>query len=802
MSDRRLAAVMVTDVVGFTTLMEADSDKAVQLLSRSHEILKSLVAKHGGELLDDATDRTQSAFPSAMDAIRCALEVQAYARDAGELDFRVGIDVGEIVGSGRHVYGEPLIVASLIERLADPDGVIITKAAYDAVKAHLELDALDLGEKVLKNIARPVKLYALTGKKRRSRASTLASELVARRVPHIAGAYLAASWLIVEVTEWLAERGFLGGEWPYTILVGLVALIPSVLLIAYLHGAHGRDRFRESERIGVPINVLAAVALAVLVHQNVSGVPGGAPIGRASVAVLPFINLDDAEGSDYFGRGFAEDLIDALGRVPGLYVSSHTSSFIFEGRDAAPRDIARMLRVATIIEGSVRREGEMIHVTVTLVGRDDDDPLWSETFDRELAEIFSIYAEIARAVERELVGSPSSTVFAEARAASVDAYEYYVEGLGYLRQPPTTENLSNARDFLTRALEEDDTFARAYAALCEVALAQYVLDRSPASIDAAESECLRAVRLDNRSREVRQALGTLNRYTGDYAASEREFQQLLSERTTPQALAGLASTLEAQGNYALAENYLLDAVGLEPGNWQTLLALGEFYYWRCRYEDSLRVLRQVLALSPGNARAHLVLGAAYAQSGNTEASLRETSKAIEISPSRGAYRDLGLIYHSVGRYDDAAAAFLRALELGEDDHATWGSLGETYDQIDGQAGAALMAYMRAVELAEDLLARNPRDWMTLANLAVYDLHVGAEERARTNIETAVANGPDNPDVLLADAVVKTRLGQSEQALDSLERATEFGCFPKWMIAGDPRFGPLNGNERFDRLVAE
>jgi tetratricopeptide (TPR) repeat protein len=122
--------------------------------------------------------------------------------------------------------------------------------------------------------------------------------------------------------------------------------------------------------------------------------------------------------------------------------------------------------------------------------------------------------------------------------------------------------------------------------------------------------------------------------------------------------------------------------------------------------------------------------------------------------------------------------------------------------MDGQAEAALAAYRRAAELAEDLLARNPKDWMTLANLAVYDLHVGADERARENIETAVANDPEDPDVLLANAVVKTQLGQDEQALDSLERAAALGCFPKWMIAGDPRFSALRGNDRFERLVTE
>ena len=536
MPGRRLASVMVTDMVGFTTLMGADQDEALQLLDRCHDILKSSVLNHDGEWLDDAGDRSLSAFPSAINAVSCALEIQSRMKDETKLNLRIGVDIGDIVFSDGHAYGDSVNVASFIERLSDPDGLVITEATYEAVRGHMNLNVMDLGEKMLKNVPHPVHLYALTGTKQRPRIINVLSGLTARRVPHITGAYLAASWAVVEVTEWFADHGIIGGVWVYAVIVGLLALIPSVLLITYTHGAHGRDRSTTAERIGVPINFLLAAALVAYVHQSVEIPSGGGPVEAASVAVLPFVNLSDDASSDYFSLGLSEELINALARVPGLYVASRTSSFLFDKHNEDPRAIARKLRVATILEGSVRKEGNRVRVTAQLIDGKNNYHLWSKTFDHELEDIFVIQETIASAVAFQLVGilKPDEfLIFAEARAATLEAYDFYLQGLSYLRQPPTTESLRIARDLLNRALGEDGTFAKAYAARCEVELEQYVLDRSSTAIDAAERQCLMALKLDSESREVRYAVGVFYRYSGDLENSERVFQELLTEQITP-----------------------------------------------------------------------------------------------------------------------------------------------------------------------------------------------------------------------------------------------------------------------------
>jgi tetratricopeptide (TPR) repeat protein len=478
---------------------------------------------------------------------------------------------------------------------------------------------------------------------------------------------------------------------------------------------------------------------------------------------------------------------------------------MFDGRDEDPRNVARNLRVATILEGSVRIDGNKVRVTAQLINGEDNFHLWSDTFDRDLVDQFLIQEEIASSVAFNLVGvlQPDiQVVLADARAGSPEAYQYYLQGLSYLRQPPTSETLRSARDLLKRALSADDDYAAAHAALCEVELEQYVLDRASTAIDIAETECIKALEIDKQSRQVRQALGVLYRHTGDYERSEQMFHELLDEHSTPSALVGLGGTFDAQGKYLEAEESFEQAIAMEPGNWHHRMALAEFFYWQCRYEESLRVLHDVIRISPDNVRARLILGAAYTMQNNTEASLRETMKAIEISPSRGAYRDLGWTYHYRGEYGKAVASFQRALELGPNDHATWGSLGETYSQMDGQTDAALLAYARAVVLAEDLLARNPRDWLTMSRLAVYNVMIGAVDEGVEKMKTALANRPNLSDIHFMDAVLQTQLNKNDEALDALERAIELGCYPKKLIEDDPRFEVYKDNERFKSLVSE
>jgi TolB-like protein/class 3 adenylate cyclase/Flp pilus assembly protein TadD len=804
MSEHRLAAVMVTDMVGFTAMMGADQNNALRLLNRGHDLLKSIVAEHHGEWFEDAGDRSITAFPSAIDAVNCARQIQAQVHGENGLELRIGVDVGDVIVSGDHIYGDAVNIASFIERLADPNGLVISESVYQAVQNDLNLNVVDLGEKMLKNISHPVRLYKLSGSKKQSRVENWLTTLVARRVPHILGAYLAGSWAVIEVTDWLTDHELIGQQWAFVMLVGLLALTPSVILFAYTHGAHGRDNYSNAEKFGIPLNILLAFLLVVLVYQDVEVHSDIDPLQPASVAVLPFINLGDGVDGNYFRLGLSEELINALARVPGLYVASRTSSFLFDSNDRDPRAIARDLRVATILEGSVRMDGDRVRVTAQLIDGNNNFHLWSDTFDRDLADKFLIQEEIATAVAFNLVGilQPDlQIVLADARTSSTEAHQYFLQGLSYLRQPPTSETLGGARRLLNLSISFDPDYALAHAGLCQLELEQYVLDRSASAIDAAETECVKALQIDARSREVKQALGELYRHTGDYEKSERIFRDMIAEITTPDSLVGLGRTLDAKGDVVAAEELFQQAIAMEPGNWHHSMVLAEFFYWHCRYAEAELLLRDVIRLSPDNVRAHLILGAAYNMQGDAAAALQETGRAIEIAPTRGAYRDMGWTYHFLGEYENAVVAYQQALQLGPNDYATWGSLGDTYAQMKGERDAALLAYARALVLGEDLLARNPRDDIIKSNLAVYNVLVGAVDKGVAWMNSALESRPSESKIHFSNAIMQVLLKNDEQALDALEHAVGLGCYPQKLINDDPRFARLKNNERFQKLVS-
>jgi TolB-like protein/Flp pilus assembly protein TadD len=625
-----------------------------------------------------------------------------------------------------------------------------------------------------------------------------------RRVPHVTGAYLAAVWAIVEVMEWLADQGMFGRQWVYGVVAGLVALLPSVLLVTYTHGAHGQESVTTAEKVGVPLNLLLTALLMTYVHQN-SDVDGPFdPISESSVAVLPFINLSDDASADYFGRGLSEELINAMARIPGVHVASRTSSFIFDNHDEDPREIARKLRVASILDGSVRKQGNSVRVTANLINGRNNYHVWTKTYNHELEDIFQIQEDIARSVASELIGVLQPNVisaFSAARAATFDAYDFYLRGLSFLHQPPTAESLSGARGLFLRALDGDGDYAPAYAGLCQVSLAQYVLENAPKLIDQAESDCLKALRLDDRSREVRSALGVLYRHTGDLEESSKIFHDLLKDQRTPSALIGLAQTEVAQGSFDAAERAFQSAIEMEPGNWHNQMALAEFLYWRGRFADAATALHRVIALSPDNARAYLLLGASQDYLGDSDASLRATLKSIELSPTRGAYRDLGLTYYYLGDFEKALDAFKYAVELGPTDHWSWGSLADVYRLLGGHEDESRAAYHQAAAYAAATLQRNEKDWVTLARLAMYDVMSGAVDDGLARIRMAVTEGAFLNEVHYYDAVILAHLGQDALALDALQHAIDRG-YPVRLIAADPEFIELRNDARFGSMIEE
>jgi len=373
------------------------------------------------------------------------------------------------------------------------------------------------------------------------------AELKRRNVVRIGIAYVVVSWVLIQAADILlptfgAPEGFLKG---FYIILGLgfpLALVLSWLFEVTPEGVKKTHEVDKSKSLthgtGQRINklIVGALVLAVgfIVYDKMiaSDGPVGSDVeaGQASIAVLPFVDLSAAGDQEYFGDGIAEELLNVLGKVPGIKVAGRTSSFQFKGQDPDLRTIGKTLGVDHILEGSVRTEGNQIRITAQLISARDGFHVWSETYNREMTSIFAIQDEIAKNIATALLGTLDAEGLIETRTGgtdNVEAYNLYLQA-NFVRGNRTEDNLKQAEGLLKRAVERDPNFASGWGALAKVYILMHeygyisTKEGRPLVTDAAE----KAIALDPENSEALASLGLLKEavdldYSGAMALLER-----------------------------------------------------------------------------------------------------------------------------------------------------------------------------------------------------------------------------------------------------------------------------------------
>ena len=384
------------------------------------------------------------------------------------------------------------------------------------------------------------------------------------------------------------------------------------------------------------------------------------------------------------------------------------------------------------------------------------------------------------------------------------AYDAYLMGKqSYLGN--SIEAFETALTYFDEALSQDDSFAGAYAGICEAKLGLYSKSGDPSYFDAAESACDQALAIDADLTEVHIAKGALFRNHGDYQlAEDAQRKALASEPQNVDAMVELGTTLAIQGKIREAETILLKAELLQPDHWPVHDALYFFYRQYDdqpdRYERSVRYAMRVVDLNPKNSAAWNNLGTAYHSLQQYDAAKVAWDSALQLKPTRTAYTNRGLQYYYDGRYADAAEMQLKATEMAPNDHRAWGRMAESYRALGENEAMQKEAYATAIPLAESRLEINDQDWKTSAMLAIYYMYSEREDDARRQIESALGISKRNPEALLYAALISYAQGDMEATLATLEEMIKADGTYRIYAANEPDLKSLRGNERFERLI--
>ena len=540
--ERKLAAILAADVVGYSALMEADeAGTHGRLKAVRKELFEPEIARHHGHIFKLMGDGMLAEFGSVVDAVECAVSLQrglgernANVPEDQRVQVRIGINLGEVIVEGDDRYGEGVNIAARLEQLADPGGICVSGKVAREVEKKLAIGFEAMGAQQVKNIAEPIQAF-------RVRLDGAPVKSMAPVSPKRALPWMAAVAAIVLLA---------GGAW-----FALRAPAPE---------------------------------------------PAVATDTKPSIAVLPFDNLSGDETTTRLASGITEDLITDLSHIRKIDVIARNSTEVYKGRPIDVRSVGRDLNVRYVFEGSVQHEGDQIRVTAQLIDAATGVHVWSERWDRRAQDVFAVQTEIAEQIVAQMevtygpLNTPELAAARRKRPENLTAYELNL--LGVEKQlNPSPESLDESLQILNQAVKADPNFARAWINLAwaHEMRGEYGGDwavESQASLEAAE----RATRLDPNDAEAHSVLGTALARTGDMGRAKAEFDTSLQLGPSSAAIltyyVGWASTFgEPERGAELADR----AIRLNPNYQPWATAAFRFAYFMAgRYQDALRVMER------------------------------------------------------------------------------------------------------------------------------------------------------------------------------------------------------------------
>jgi len=568
-------------------------------------------------------------------------------------------------------------------------------------------------------------------------------------------------------------------------------------------------------RVGYRRKWLAGVALVITVFLGVGFLP---PVrhwlssslfppvlpGSKNLAVLPFRVIGGGPETQAFSDGITETLTAKLTQLTATHNLQVVPAAELRGRKVSTTtDARREFGISLVLDGTLQYSGDKVRVNYALVDAAALRQLRTGTITVDLSDPFGVQDEVVQAAVTmlELQLAPQERQNLESHGTqSASAYEFYLQGRGYLQNYDKPENIDHAINVFQRALSGDPNYALAHAGLGEAFWRKYDSRKETTLVDSARHHCEVALEADPKPAAAHVCLGIVYNATGEYGKAAAEFERALAlEPTSDAAYRGLAFAFEQQSKPADAEKTYGRAIELRPNYWAGYSWLGAFYFGQARYSEAERMFRQAAALTPDNFRVLSNLGGIYLMQGRYPEAITVLERSVSLRPTAGADSNLATAYFYQRRFADAARTYEGALKLEERNLTLWRNLAEAYYWTPGKRPEATRACLRAIALARDQLQVNPRDLDVLRNSAYCYAVSGDPKRALESLGLALKIAPNNPNLHFQAALVYMESGQAGQALAWLEKAVR-GGYSASTVRDTPNFDPLRGNPRFQELL--
>ena len=600
--ERKLAAILAADVVGYSRLMEQDEAGTFERL-RAHrkELFEPEIARHHGRVFKLMGDGLLAEFASAVNAVECAIAVQRglAERNAGlpegqRIDCRIGVNLGDLIvetesGGASDMHGDGVNIASRLQTLAEPGEVLVSGVVYDQLKKKVEAGFEFLGEQKVKNIAEPVRLYRVLQDPAQTGRTIDAAKAKGR------------SW-----------------RWPSAAAAAIVAFIAAILAWTQ----------PWQEKIQA-----ASVANMVLPLPD-----------KPSIAVLPFANMSGDSEQEYFADGMTDDVITELSRISGLFVISRNSIIPYKGKNPTPKQVSEELGVRYVLQGNVQHAGNQLRINAWFVDAIEADELWSDQFDGSVDEVFALQDKVTKsvvdAIAVKLSAAEQSTLSA-AETAVLGAYDAFLRGMEQYRLT-TGAGYAKAIPEFEQAIRLDPGYARAYAMLAllyvRAATRGYTYDLGltpPEAIDRAQ----RYVELAKKGSPavVHQINGYQFVRDGHSEKAIAEFKEAITANPGDAwnyALMGWALTGNEQPKEGL--EHLHTAIRLNPRDTVFLTYwLGLAYFGLEQFDEAAHALESAVRANADDEYAYALLAATYGYLDRKEAAASAISRYNEIRIGKG-----------------------------------------------------------------------------------------------------------------------------------------------------------------------